>query len=84
MLILHRWAYELQRVIGQSGGHHRELTAKCPDHGEPPRYGGCRLGSCLERYGNRQTLLPKTRIMTRLQMVEGNTYYNGHRYGASL
>ena len=28
MLTLHRWAYELQRVIGQGGGHHREPTAK--------------------------------------------------------
>ena len=34
MLTLHRWAYELQRVTGQGGGHHKEPTAKCADQGE--------------------------------------------------
>ena len=60
MLTQHRWAYELERVTGQGGGHHMEPTAKCPDQGEPHLIGGCRLWSGLERSGNRQTSLPKT------------------------
>ena len=84
MLTLHRWAYELQRVTGQGGGHHKESTAKCPDPGEPPHWGGCRLWWGLEWCGNRPTSLPKTRIMRRLQMIEGTTYYTGHSYGAPL
>ena len=63
MLTQHRWAYELERVTGQGGGHHMEPTAKCPDQGEPHLIGGCRLWSGLERSGNRQTSLPKTRNM---------------------
>ena len=63
MLTQHRWAYELERVTGQGGGHHMESTAKCPDQGEPHLIGGCRLWSGLERSGNRQTSLPKTRNM---------------------
>ena len=61
-LIVHRWAYELERVTGQGGGHHREPTAKCPDQGESHLIGGCRLWPGLERCVNRQTSLPKTRI----------------------
>ena len=85
MLTLHRWAYELpffQRVTGQGEGHHREPTAKCPDSGRAS--GGCLLRSGLERYGNRQTSLPKTRILRRLHMIEGTTYYNVHSHGAPL
>ena len=83
-LTLHRWAYELQRVTGQGGEHHGKPTAKCPDRDDPPRYGVCRLWSGLQRCGNGQTSLPKTRITRRLQMIEGNTYYNGHSYDAPL
>ena len=61
-----------------------EPTAKCAVQGEPPRYGGCRLWSGLERCANSQTALPKTRIMRRLQWIEGNTYYNGHCYVAPM
>ena len=63
MLTQHRWAYELESVTGQGGGHHMEPTAKCPDQGEPHLIGGCPLWSGLERSGNRQTSIPKTRIM---------------------
>ena len=40
-----------------------EPTAKCPDQGEPHLIVGCRLWSGLERSGNHQTSLPKTRNM---------------------
>ena len=46
--------------------------------------GECILRSGLERYGNRQTSLPKTRILRRLHMIEGTTYYNVHSHGAPL
>ena len=82
MLILHRWTYERQGVTGLGRRYHNKPTAKCPDQGDHPRYGGCRLLSGMESCGNCHASLPKTRIMWRLQMIEGNTYYNGHSYGA--
>ena len=62
MLTLHRWAYGLERVTCQGGGHHMETTAKCPDQGDTRLIGGCRLWSGLERCVNRQTSLPKILI----------------------
>ena len=45
------------------GGHHTGSQRPSVRTGEPHLVGGCRLWSGLERCGNRQTTIPKTRIM---------------------
>ena len=69
-------------VWAEGRAYHNKPLAKCSDQGDHPRCGGCRLLSGLENGGNCHASLLKTRIMWRLQMIEGNTYYNGHSYGA--